>query len=308
MGLAYQAALDALGARSEAAAPLPDLIPASGATQIKGAANGGHPSTARTVSPIRKELRRRNKAHLAFVGAQPCLVCKRCPCDAHHLKFAQPRALGRKVSDEFTVPLCREHHNELHRHGNEMAWWANLRLPRWKRQESFGRRPRFSGANGQDRDEPFPRRKRSSKPFRRPLQPMTSFRRIEANRRNALRSTGPRTEEGKRQTRRNAVRHGLCAETVIDNVEDIEDYRAFEAAVIADYDAQTAVERELVLRLASLLWRLRRATAIETDLFGSRPKSCASGGTKRHRRNPCPFALSKPLWRLVRRRTSRPSS
>ncbi len=96
---------------------------------------------------------------------------------------------------------------------------------------------------------------------------MTSFRQIEANRRNAVRSTGPRTEEGKRQTRRNAVRHGLCAETVIDSVEDTEDYRAFEAAVIADYDAQTAVERELVLRLASLLWRLRRATAIETDLF-----------------------------------------
>ncbi len=96
---------------------------------------------------------------------------------------------------------------------------------------------------------------------------MTSFRQLEANRRNAIRSTGPRTEEGKRQTRRNAVRHGLCAETVIEIVEDIEDYRAFEAAVIADYDAQTAVERELVLRLASLLWRLRRATLIETDLL-----------------------------------------
>src|SRR5713101_5538857 len=96
---------------------------------------------------------------------------------------------------------------------------------------------------------------------------MTSFRQIEANRRNAIRSTGPNTEEGKRRSRRNAIRHGLCAETVIENIEDIEDYRAFEAAVIADYDARTAVERELVLRLASLLWRLRRATAIETDLL-----------------------------------------
>ena len=81
-----------------------------------------------TVTPIRKEMRRRNKAHLVFVAAQACLVCKRTPSDAHHLKFAQPRALGRKVSDEFTVPLCREHHHELHRHGNEMAWWANLRI------------------------------------------------------------------------------------------------------------------------------------------------------------------------------------
>jgi hypothetical protein len=78
--------------------------------------------------PLRKPVRARNKAHLIFVAAPPCLVCQRSPCDAHHLKFAQPRSLGRKVSDEFTVPLCREHHNELHRHGNEMAWWANLRI------------------------------------------------------------------------------------------------------------------------------------------------------------------------------------
>jgi hypothetical protein len=96
---------------------------------------------------------------------------------------------------------------------------------------------------------------------------MTSFRQIEANRRNALRSTGPITEEGKRQSRRNALRHGLTTETVIDGLEDSEDYRAFEAAVIADYDARTAVERELVLRLASLLWRLRRIISIETDLL-----------------------------------------
>jgi hypothetical protein len=96
---------------------------------------------------------------------------------------------------------------------------------------------------------------------------MTSFRQIEANRRNALKSTGPNTEEGKHQSRQNALRHGLCAETVVEIVEDIDDYRGFEAAIIADYDARTAVERELVLRLASLLWRLRRATAIETDLM-----------------------------------------
>jgi hypothetical protein len=96
---------------------------------------------------------------------------------------------------------------------------------------------------------------------------MTSFRQIEANRRNARRSIGPKTEEGKRQSRRNALRHGLTAETVIDGLEDSEEYREFEAAVIADYDAHTAVERELVLRLASLLWRLRRIISIETDLL-----------------------------------------
>src|SRR3954464_15557708 len=96
---------------------------------------------------------------------------------------------------------------------------------------------------------------------------MTSHRQMEANRRNALRSTGPTSSEGKERSRCNAVRHGLTAETVIGALEDAEDYKAFEAAITADYDAQTAVERELVLRLASLLWRLRRATAIETQLF-----------------------------------------
>jgi hypothetical protein len=96
---------------------------------------------------------------------------------------------------------------------------------------------------------------------------MTSFRQIEANRRNARKSTGPITEEGKQRSRCNAVRHGLTAETVIGALEDAEDYKAFEAAIITDYDAQSAVERELVLRLASLLWRLRRATTVETGLF-----------------------------------------
>src|SRR3954449_5824741 len=96
---------------------------------------------------------------------------------------------------------------------------------------------------------------------------MTTLRQIEANRRNARRSTGPNTAEGKLRSRRNAVRHGLSAETVIGALEDAEDYKAFEAAVIVDYDAQSAVERELVLRLASLLWRIRRATTMETGLF-----------------------------------------
>src|SRR5258707_8318369 len=96
---------------------------------------------------------------------------------------------------------------------------------------------------------------------------MPSFRQIEANRRNACKSTGPITEEGKQRSRCNAVRHGLTAETVIGALEDAEDYDAFQAAIIADYDAQSAVERELVLRLASVLWRLRRATTMETGLF-----------------------------------------
>jgi hypothetical protein len=100
-----------------------DLLPTEGATQPQDTA----PSRS-TVRPQTKPLRQRSKEHLAFVAAQPCLICQRTPCDAHHLKFAQPKALGRKVSDEFTVPLCRDHHHQLHRHGNERAFWANLKL------------------------------------------------------------------------------------------------------------------------------------------------------------------------------------
>src|SRR6201981_4051034 len=98
---------------------------------------------------------------------------------------------------------------------------------------------------------------------------MTSFRQIYANRRNARKSTGPVTDEGKQRSRCNALRHGLTAETVISALEDAEDYKAFEAAVIADYEAQSAVERELVLRLASLLWRVRRAPPTENRPLSS---------------------------------------
>jgi hypothetical protein len=96
---------------------------------------------------------------------------------------------------------------------------------------------------------------------------VSSLRQIEANRRNALKSTGPRTAAGKQRSRRNSVRHGLTAEVVVEVLEDARDYKAFERAVTVEFDAQTAVERELVLRLASLLWRLRRSTAIESGLL-----------------------------------------
>jgi hypothetical protein len=79
----------------------------------------------RVASPVAGP-RRRNKAHLKFVASQPCLACGRRPSDPHHLRFAQARALGRKVSDEFTVPLCRMHHREVHRTGDEHAWWSAL--------------------------------------------------------------------------------------------------------------------------------------------------------------------------------------
>jgi hypothetical protein len=96
---------------------------------------------------------------------------------------------------------------------------------------------------------------------------MTSARQIAANRRNAQLSTGPKSRNGKERSRRNALHHGLTAETVIGVLEDPRHYKAFEAAVVEDYTPRSAVEREQTFRLASLLWRLRRADAIETGLF-----------------------------------------
>lgn len=77
---------------------------------------------------ITEPKRLRDKAHLKFVATQPCLICGRQPSDPHHLRFAQPRAIGLKVSDEFTVPLCRGHHRQLHQVGNEESWWTERNI------------------------------------------------------------------------------------------------------------------------------------------------------------------------------------
>jgi hypothetical protein len=78
----------------------------------------------KSILTFAEPRRIRDKAHMRFVARQPCLICGRQPSDAHHLRFAQSRALGRKASDEFTVPLCRTHHREVHRIGDEPAWWT----------------------------------------------------------------------------------------------------------------------------------------------------------------------------------------
>jgi hypothetical protein len=103
----------------------------------------GHPTTTALIPPspepfsgridksvltLAEPKRIRDKAHLRSVASQPCLVCGRQPSDPHHLRFAQPRALGLKVSDEFTVPLCRGHHRQLHQAGNEVVWWKGLNI------------------------------------------------------------------------------------------------------------------------------------------------------------------------------------
>jgi hypothetical protein len=80
----------------------------------------------KSVLALPEPRRIRDREHIKHVATQPCLVCGRTPCDAHHLRFTQSRALGRKVSDEFTVALCRGHHREVHRCGNEAGWWGKL--------------------------------------------------------------------------------------------------------------------------------------------------------------------------------------
>jgi hypothetical protein len=80
----------------------------------------------KSVLTLPEPRRIRDREHVRHVAKQPCLVCGRQPCDAHHLRFTQSRALGRKVSDEFTVPLCRGHHHEVHRCGDEAAWWRRV--------------------------------------------------------------------------------------------------------------------------------------------------------------------------------------
>ncbi|MGP0089099.1 MAG: ERF family protein [Xanthobacteraceae bacterium] len=83
---------------------------------------------SRAVRALGKTVRVRDKDHLKFVSRQACLVCGRAPSDPHHLRFTQARALGRRVSDEFTVPVCRIHHRELHRHADEAAWWDQVKI------------------------------------------------------------------------------------------------------------------------------------------------------------------------------------
>ena len=106
----------------------PPLEPSDAELSAKQEEREQSSAPAATVAPLAKSVRKRSKAHLAFVASQRCVICKASPCDAHHLKIAQPRSLGRKVSDEFTVPLCRTHHQGLHREGNEANWWANMQV------------------------------------------------------------------------------------------------------------------------------------------------------------------------------------
>jgi hypothetical protein len=132
---------------TELSGPLPDCggVPSPGI--LEGPAVGlmilhDHPEE-RERGVVGKTIRLRDKEHCKYVATQRCLICGRASSEAHHIRFAQPRALSRKVSDEYTVPVCRLHHRELHRYGDEASWWAGasidplpIALGLWRRSRS----------------------------------------------------------------------------------------------------------------------------------------------------------------------------
>jgi hypothetical protein len=136
-----------------------------GSARFKSCSKVGTPSPStepilratvdKSMLTLSEPRRYRNRAHLEFVAAQPCLICERRPSDAHHLRFAQRSALGRRVSDEFTVPLCRSHHRALHRRGNEAEWWKEYGIDPSRIAQELWEETRL-GNTAATRAAPFP--------------------------------------------------------------------------------------------------------------------------------------------------------
>jgi hypothetical protein len=127
---AFQAKLTAINGESNSESGsdrdnAPQSQPTNGdvATAMSAATSHAPEAIDKSALAHPEPRRIRDKDHLRFVSTQPCLICGRTPADPHHLRFAQSRALGRKVSDELVVALCRGHHREVHRHGDEREWW-----------------------------------------------------------------------------------------------------------------------------------------------------------------------------------------
>jgi hypothetical protein len=142
-------------ARSSPLTSQPELAPSSNLSAPARSprariASGSRIRMQGSVTSV-KPRRCRDKDHLLFIALQPCTICGRQPCEAHHIRFSQPSALGRRVSDEFTVPLCRVHHRELHRIGNERSWWDQLNIDPLPIALGFWQQTKgvASGASGQ---------------------------------------------------------------------------------------------------------------------------------------------------------------
>jgi hypothetical protein len=145
----FQKRLAAIGEERPDSAPCPAAdSPLEEPSPMQGQAFDGPEMPGLPMAVVRppiaaKTIRLRDKEHCKFVASQPCIVCGRKPAEAHHVRFAQPRALNRKVSDEYTVPVCRVHHRELHQYGDEVSWWAGVNidplpiaLELWRRSRS----------------------------------------------------------------------------------------------------------------------------------------------------------------------------
>jgi hypothetical protein len=118
------------------------MRPNAPAEQVMPEASAAAQRIDKGALAIAEPRRIRDRDHIKFVAEQPCLICGRQPVDAHHIRFAQRRALGRKVSDEFTVPLCRGHHRAVHRAGDEAAWWKKAAIDPMKVARNLWRRTR----------------------------------------------------------------------------------------------------------------------------------------------------------------------
>jgi hypothetical protein len=127
-----------------------DLVGAN-ATPARGNAPDQPDGINKSVLALATPRRYRNREHLRFVAQQPCLICGRKQSDPHHLRYLQPRALGRKVSDEFAVPLCRSHHRAVHRAGDEQAWWKAAGIDPVKVARQLWRQTRLD--DGQERHQ-----------------------------------------------------------------------------------------------------------------------------------------------------------
>jgi hypothetical protein len=260
------------------------------ATPAKGNGDPDQPDGInKSVLVLATPRRYRNREHLRYVAQQACLLCGRKPSDPHHLGFTQPRALGRKVSDEFAVPVCRGHHRAVHRSRDERAWWRQagidpIKVARrlWKETRGLGQRRSNLGRmplphpliQPQRRKKPAPRQRRKKELAYR-IFPASKHRSAGCLRMRCGDLTNrwrrmPRTSTRPANAADHAAAHGVTGSLIrlsLKTFEDIRSYRAFERTLIGSIDPRSAIELTLVHRLASLLWRLRRASAIETGLF-----------------------------------------
>ena len=247
----------------------------------------------KSILTVAAPRRYRNREDLRYVAQQACLVCGRKPSDPHHLGFTQPRALGRKVSDEFAVPLCRGHHRGAHRARDERAWWRQAGIDPIKVARGLWKTTRdweSDGLNdlhylgGMTLPRPLTERTRTSAPPQRRNEKLPC-RIFPASGQRAACSgiatmwrpnepvenipdlPGNAPQNKRRRARRHPWRDGFADQTVVKTLENVRSYRAFECAVVASADPRSMIELALAHRLASLLWRLRRAGAIETGLF-----------------------------------------